>query len=536
MSNAMKTTANPNYHSHERVRLKLPTYWETTSLASLTSIIRGITYKKNQASDASAAGLLPILRANNIQSGKLVFNQFVYIPQEIVKESQLLKHGDIVIAMSSGSKAIVGKAALFNSEIKCSFGAFCAALRPQKLVNSHYISWFTHSAEYRNKVSQLSAGANINNLKPSSFEQIAVPLAPLAEQKVIADKLDELLAQVDTLKARLDAIPAILKRFRQSVLAAAVSGKLTEEWRHENNAVDKNTIIQFVENERLNSWIIEQKKSAHRKGIPFNLDSNIKKYKKPTSNYSDELNLTAIQSAPEGWLVSNLDSVSISVTGKTPPTTDEKNWGGQIPFITPSQIKINGHIVAPERYVTDKAAEKTPILPSGSILIVCIGTIGKVGLLEKESAFNQQINALIPTAAVKKEFLFMWAQTLHTWLNKTSSAVVNAAIINKSRLCSAPCPVPPIEEQTEIVRRVEQLFSYADQVEQQVKNAQARVNQLTQSILAKAFRGELTEQWRQDNPELISGDNSAEALLERIKAERAVAKPVKKAKGRKGDA
>ena len=81
-------------------------------------------------------------------------------------------------------------------------------------------------------------------------------------------------------------------------------------------------------------------------------------------------------------------------------------------------------------------------------------------------------------------------------------------------------PVPPLEEQTEIVRRVEQLFAYADQIEQRVKDAQARVNHLTQSILAKAFRGELTADWRAQNPDLISGDNSAEALLARIRAER----------------
>ncbi len=76
-------------------------------------------------------------------------------------------------------------------------------------------------------------------------------------------------------------------------------------------------------------------------------------------------------------------------------------------------------------------------------------------------------------------------------------------------------------EQHEIVRRVEQLFSYADTIEKQVNNALARVNNLTQSILAKAFRGELTAQWRAENPELISGENSAAALLEKIKAERA---------------
>ncbi|WP_434987094.1 restriction endonuclease subunit S [Vreelandella zhaodongensis] len=88
--------------------------------------------------------------------------------------------------------------------------------------------------------------------------------------------------------------------------------------------------------------------------------------------------------------------------------------------------------------------------------------------------------------------------------------------------------LPSILEQTEIVRRVDQLFTHADRIEQQVNQALARVNNLTQSILAKAFRGELTEQWRKDNPELISGENSAEALLERIKAERAAKAPAKR--------
>ncbi|HFW5484914.1 TPA: restriction endonuclease subunit S, partial [Salmonella enterica subsp. enterica serovar Java] len=88
-------------------------------------------------------------------------------------------------------------------------------------------------------------------------------------------------------------------------------------------------------------------------------------------------------------------------------------------------------------------------------------------------------------------------------------------------LANYPIRVPPLEEQHEIVRRVEQLFAYADTIEKQVNNALTRVNSLTQSILAKAFRGELTAQWRAENPSLISGENSAAALLEKIKAERA---------------
>ena len=97
----------------------------------------------------------------------------------------------------------------------------------------------------------------------------------------------------------------------------------------------------------------------------------------------------------------------------------------------------------------------------------------------------------------------------------------NQPNLNLNKVREIPILLPSLPEQHEIVRRVEQLFAYADTIEKQVNNALARVNNLTQSILAKAFRGELTAQWRAENPELISGENSAAALLEKIKAERA---------------
>jgi type I restriction enzyme S subunit len=102
------------------------------------------------------------------------------------------------------------------------------------------------------------------------------------------------------------------------------------------------------------------------------------------------------------------------------------------------------------------------------------------------------------------------------WLTGTTGR----AKLTQGALNVLPIGLPPEHEQTEIVRRVEQLFAFADQIEQQVKNAQSRVNNLTQSILAKAFRGELTADWRAANPDLITGENSAQALLAKIKAER----------------
>ncbi|KAF0660760.1 hypothetical protein L245_33880, partial [Salmonella enterica subsp. enterica serovar Worthington str. BCH-4719] len=87
--------------------------------------------------------------------------------------------------------------------------------------------------------------------------------------------------------------------------------------------------------------------------------------------------------------------------------------------------------------------------------------------------------------------------------------------LNQKVINSLEVYLPNIEEQQGIVRRVEQLFAWADTIEKQVNNALTRVNSLTQSILAKAFRGELTAQWRAENPSLISGENSASALLEK---------------------
>ena len=90
---------------------------------------------------------------------------------------------------------------------------------------------------------------------------------------------------------------------------------------------------------------------------------------------------------------------------------------------------------------------------------------------------------------------------------------------------------PHKEEQAEIIRLIDQYLAFADTIEVQVKKAQTRVDNLTQAILAKAFRGELTADWRASNPDLISGDNSAAALLARIQAERAAASGKKSKRG-----
>lgn len=445
---------------------KLPEGWATTPVSTVTTLIRGVTYKKEQALNYLQDNYLPLIRANNIQNGKFDTTELVFVPKNLVKESQKISPEDIVIAMSSGSKSVVGKSAHQRLPFECSFGAFCGALRPEKLMSPSFIAHFTKSSFYRNKISSLSAGANINNIKPASFDLINIPIPSFAEQKIIAEKLDTLLAQVDSSKARLEQIPQILKRFRQAVLTVAMSGELTEEWRKSNS-------------------------------ILFS-----------------------------SWVNSNIGELAQVATGKTPKRTEVKYWeNGSIPWLTSSSTGEIYTEVA-EQFITPIALKECTlkIFSPGTLLLAMYGegkTRGQVTELKIHAACNQACAAIIYNKEkIDLQFLKMRLMENYQETRKVAAGG-NQPNLNLNKVREIPVIVPPLPEQHEIARRVEQLFAYADTIEKQVNSALIRVNSLTQSILAKAFRGELTAQWRAENPDLTSGENSAAALLEKIKAERA---------------
>ena len=147
-------------------------------------------------------------------------------------------------------------------------------------------------------------------------------------------------------------------------------------------------------------------------------------------------------------------------------------------------------------------------------------TRGQVTQIELSAACNQACAAIL--AQPEKVIPMFLKMVLLSNYEQTRREAVggNQPNLNLSKVKSIVLLTPSILEQTEIVRRVEALFALADQIEQQSRAAAERVALLTQSVLAKAFRGELSAQWRCEHPDLISGDNSAAALLARIQAER----------------
>jgi len=190
------------------MKLQLPKGWKEIKLQETSEIIRGVTYDGNSVKELPTIDHIPIMRAGNINQ-KIIYDDYVYVPQKYVSKKQLLKKGDILIATSSGSKNIVGKSAQIDKEDgNISFGAFCCVIRP-KNIDSKYMKFYFKSKHYKLFVKQTMKGININNLRISEIRNLLIPVPPTDIQKNIsmilgkAEKIKEMRNESDELTEEL---------------------------------------------------------------------------------------------------------------------------------------------------------------------------------------------------------------------------------------------------------------------------------------------------------------------------------------------
>ncbi|EML1217786.1 restriction endonuclease subunit S [Enterobacter hormaechei] len=330
----------------------------------------------------------------------------------------------------------------------------------QGLSHNKFLCYFLNQFDYHDYVN----GGTRLKLTQANMRKIPVRFAPFSEQKIIAEKLDTLLAQVNSTKARLEQIPQILKRFRQAVLIAAFTKKLTESSEFTEKKISD--VCSFQNGFAFkSSWF--SKTGSYQVIKLANIRDGYLFLENAPAYVNEEQGVEFSKFSP------NIGDVLISMTG----TRFKKDYG-----------------------------------------------FGCIMTQKHKALINQRVGRLIPIkASILPEYLFLFVRSelFREQFFKGETGGVNQGNVGSQHIQSILINVPPLTEQHEIVRRVEQLFAYTDTIEKQVNNALALVNSLTQSLLAKAFRGELTAQWRAENPDLISGESSAAALLERIKAERA---------------
>ena len=188
----------------------------SSSLVKVSNVceqLRGVSYSGGEAIAVPQSGYLAVLRANNITDDGLSLDDLTYVPETRISAKQLVIAGDVVIAASSGSLTVVGKAAPAMQNLNMGFGAFCKVLRPNSKVDHAYFAHFFKTRSYRQKVSSLAAGANINNLRNEHLDDLPFPLPPLPEQRRIAAILD----QAETLRTQRRTALALLDSLTQSL-------------------------------------------------------------------------------------------------------------------------------------------------------------------------------------------------------------------------------------------------------------------------------------------------------------------------------
>ncbi|WP_223543309.1 restriction endonuclease subunit S [Pseudomonas sp. GL-B-12] len=449
---------------------ELPKGWATACINDLADI-----NPKQVFDDHLAAGFVPMSHAPTNFRDKLRFEDRNW--GDIQKAYTNFKNGDVIFAKVTPCFEN-GKAA-FVEGLPNGIGAGSSeffVLRPfSEEVSAKYLLALVKSRGFmREGASNMTGAVGLRRVPRQFVESYPVLVPPASEQTRISQKLDELLAQVDTLKTRIDAIPALLKRFRQSALKSAVSGQLTAEWR--SMRPDRSPLPL----EQLVGCIKKSGFKSKAKGIEPAQVSDV-----------------------PGWLKTPLGAV-FSVKSGDGLTAKEMDENGTIP--------VYGGNGVTGLHTEHNVTTRTVVI--GRVGYYC----GSVHFTPPKAWITD--NALIvkyPAPLFNLSYIY-WL-LLGTDLRKNTSSSAQP-VISGEKIYPIELNIAPLEEQIEIVRRVEQLFAFADQLEAKVASAKTRIDHLTQSILAKAFRGELVPQDPNDEP--------AGVLLERIKAQRAAAPKAKR--------
>jgi restriction modification system DNA specificity domain protein len=411
----------------------LPEGWEKTKLGKYLYLKNGYAFKKTDYVEKSKHSY-PIIRISDINNFTATDKNAIHT-NYIAKGFELEKN-DLLIAMSG---ATTGKLGVYKGNIP--------AYQNQRVGNLKLIG--KGDSQFRNYlmlslqelIEKLAYGGAQPNISGKIIEDIDINLPPLPEQQYLSKKLTALLDEVAQTKQRLEAIPALLKQFRQSVLADAVSGRLTEEWR-ENN----------------------------------------------------ELSLS-------DWIQSNVGNIAKVETGKTPSRKNQEYWeNGYIPWLTSSCTGLP-YVNFADEFVTDLAVKECglKIFNKNTLLLAMYGegkTRGQVTELKLSATCNQACAAITANNnLINNQYLKLSLLKNYDEIRKSASGG-NQPNLNLTKVREIKIHLPSLKEQTQIVQKVETYFALADGIETQVNAALENVNLLTQSILAKAFNGELSAAWR----------------------------------------
>lgn len=444
-------------------------------------------------------GTIPALSALNVRQGAIDLSRTSHFGSDALYSRWMTRgdseKGDVVVT----TEAPLGNVAQIPDQRRYILSQRVVLLKPGSALDSRFLAHQLRAPDFRDALSSNATGTTATGIKVSRFVTLPIRVAPLPEQKRIADKLDSLTARIDTCRQRLERIPAILKRFRQSVLAAATSGELTREWREEHPSLaDASTLASALRG-------AHEAAGGHRVGNAA----------PPTEGVHD---LTR-DMFPAGWALLTLRNL---VQPERPITYGILKPGPEladgVPYVRVADFPNDRLNLATIRKTSRAMDEefKRSRLRKGDLLLSIRGTVGRLISVprELENANITQDTARLSIQTTLNSNYVLWALRSDLIQQRMKGAIKGVAVrgINIGDVRALQVPLPSRQEQDEIARRVEELIAFSDSIAARFQNAALSADRLDASILAKAFRGELVRQ----NP----NDEPAWEMLERLRTQR----------------
>lgn len=444
---------------------ELPKNWVKCNIADVFEIVTGNTPSKSYP--AYYGNEIPWVKPGDINKSVEIFKTEEYLSIEGFKKSRKIPKGSILVTCigNLGNTAIAGVDLATNQQIN-------SIVINHNLISKKYVYYYSNLL--KPWLIENSTSTTISMVNKSNFEKAPFIFPPLTEQNRIVAKLDALFAQLESIKISMAKIPVLLKNFRQQVLTQAVTGKLTEEWR---------------EGKELTNEFSNRIKNVNSRELNFAL--------------------------PDNWIECSFDSI-VQITSNLV----EPNLYLDYPLITPDVIQSQTGVLLAKPLVSDIL----PVSPKhyfkkGDIIYSKIRPyLSKLIIAEFDGLCSADMYPISTDLNFKYLFFYMLSNEFLYFATTAGERSVLPKI-NQKGLNIIPIPTPSIQEQQEIVSRVESLFAKADAIEEKYKNLKAKIETLPQTILHKAFKGELTKQ--------LETDGDAKVLLEEIAALKNGEKPKK---------
>jgi len=454
-------------------RYKLPEEWKWLTIGEIFSEIKnGTTEKQND----DGVGV-PVSRIETIQNAIFDLRRIKHIkkPTKELLSSFRYRYGDIALSHIN-SKEHVGKTAIYlGYPDPFIHGMNLLRLRLENdLINPKYVYHYFQTIDFRNDVRlRVKHAVNQVSINQKNISIIPVPISPLNIQNKIVIKIEKLLGQRNEAKESISKVMPLLKKFRQSVLAKAFSGDLTEEWRAKQRNLEPA------------SKLLERIREERKKLLG-------KKYKE-----SGPLDTSDLPELPEGWKWVTFEECCLL----NPRHSSDIPLDKQVSFVPMSAIDAElGMIAKPETKALKEVIKGFTHFADGDVLFAKITPCMENGkaavannLMNSIGCGTTELHVLRPLGGILPEYIYHYIrqQSFRDRAEANMTGTAGQLRVPIDFIKHGVFPLPPLKEQEEIVKKIQSFFGQANSLEKSVKIAQVHCEKLNQSILAKAFRGEL---------------------------------------------